>query len=363
MARLRMAVIGVGHLGKEHARILAGLPEVELVGVADVNAEQALLVARRLDTRAYQDYRPLLDLVEAASIVVPTTQHFEVASVFLSRGLPVLVEKPLAGNLEQATGLVDLGRRHQTLLQVGHIERFNPAFEELQRRPLQPKFIDCARLCPFSGRSCDIGVVLDLMIHDLDLVLALVRSPVDTVEAMGVSVFGGHEDLAHARVRFANGCVANFTASRVHPSVLRRLQAWGPEGFASLDFGKRHLTLIQPSEQLRRWSSSPRSREAAALARLKEEWLSRYFQQLELDCSGGDQLTRELQHFVGCVQSGSRPRVGGEEAQAAMALAARILDALHGHCWQGQAGGASGPSHLPAPLGMLFRTSEGAAAA
>src|SRR5581483_4187798 len=150
MGRLRMAVIGVGHLGKEHARILAGLPDVELVGVADVNAEQAQAVARRWDTRGYTDYRPLLSRVDAAAVVVPTAHHFAVAADFLRRGTHLLVEKPLAATLEEAEGLVELARKQGTILQVGHIERFNPAFEELQKHPLQPKFVDCERLSPYS---------------------------------------------------------------------------------------------------------------------------------------------------------------------------------------------------------------------
>src|SRR5271166_50117 len=157
MARLRMAVIGVGHLGKEHARILADLPEVELVGVADVNIDQAHTVARRLGTKAFGDYWPLLNLVDATCIVVPTTYHFAVAAEFLRRGIPVLVEKPLALDLQQADALAELAYRHGATLQVGHIERFNPAFEDLETRPLQPKFVTCERVGPFSGRSTDIG--------------------------------------------------------------------------------------------------------------------------------------------------------------------------------------------------------------
>src|SRR5688500_12952694 len=162
--RLRMAVVGVGHLGKEHARILAGLPDVELVGVADANAAQAQAVAQRLGTQPFREFWPLLDLVDAACIVTPTALHAEIASEFLRRAIPLLVEKPLAATLTEAEVLVHLAERHGALLQVGHIERFNPAFEELQRRPLQPKWIRAQRLGPFSGRSTDIGVVLDLMI-------------------------------------------------------------------------------------------------------------------------------------------------------------------------------------------------------
>jgi predicted dehydrogenase len=358
MGRLRLAVVGVGHLGKEHARILAGMPEVELVGVADVNAEQAQAVARRHGTRPYTDYWPLFNLVNAAVIAVPTAQHGAVAGEFLRRGIPLLVEKPLAATLEQAQTLVDLARRHQALLQVGHIERFNPAFQELESRPLQPKFIACERLGPFTGRSTDIGAVLDLMIHDLDLLLALVRAPVRSVEAVGLTLFGGHEDVANARLGFANGCTAEVTASRASPVPLRRMHLWAAEGYASLDFSKRHLTLVQPSEQLRRGGLDP-----SALGRLKDELFGRHLEVLHLDRNEGDQLTRELQHFVECVRTGARPLVSGEEGLNAIALATRVLESIRAHQWEGRAGGPAGPADLPAPLGPLFRPGQGEKAA
>src|SRR5207248_3529358 len=231
MPRLRVAVIGFGHLGKEHARILASLPEVELVGVADVNAEQAHAVARRHNTQAFTDYWPLLNLVDAACVVVPTTYHCAVAAEFLRRGLPVLVEKPLALDVEQANQLVQLSERHAAVLQVGHIERFNPAFEDLLSRALQPKFVACERLGVFTGRSTDIGAVLDLMIHDLDLLLALIHGPVRNVSAVGVAVFGGHEDMVNARLEFENGCIAHVTTSRISQRPKRRLRIWAPEGY------------------------------------------------------------------------------------------------------------------------------------
>src|SRR5262245_17293503 len=190
MKRLRMAVVGVGHLGKEHARILAGLDEVELVGVADVSLDQAKSVAHRLNTQAFGDYWPLLNLVDAACVVVPTSHHLKVAREFLSRGIPVLVEKPLAPNATEARELHELASANRAVLQVGHIERFNPAFEELSNRPLTPRLIRAQRTGPFTGRSTDVGVVFDLMIHDLDLILTLVNAPPLAVDAVGMSVFG-----------------------------------------------------------------------------------------------------------------------------------------------------------------------------
>jgi predicted dehydrogenase len=362
MARLRLAVIGVGHLGKEHARILAGLPDVELVGVADVNLEQAQAVARRCGTRAYKDYWPLLNLVDAATIVVPTTFHHAIASDFLRRGIPLLVEKPLTATLEQADELVALAEQNGAVLQVGHIERFNPAFEELLSHPMRPKFIECERLGPFTGRSTDIGAVLDLMIHDLDLLLALVGSPVCSVEALGVTVFGRHEDVAHARLVFRDGCVAHVSASRASAAGSRRMRVWAPEGYAGLDFAGRHLTLIQPSEHLRLHGLDVAELEPGNRALVKDRMFGHHLHVRHLDCNQGDQLTRELQHFLQCVRTGEQPRVSGEDGRRAVALATRVLESLHAHRWEGHAAGPCGPLQPPAPAGPLFRIAEGEAA-
>jgi predicted dehydrogenase len=364
MARLRMAVVGVGHLGKEHARILAGLPDVELVGVADINNDQAESVARRLGCPWFHGYRPLLHLADAAVIAVPTTLHRIIAGEFLGCGISVLVEKPLAANLEEAEDLVELAERQGALLQVGHIERFNSAFEEIIGRTFQPKFIRCERLGPFTGRSTDIGVVLDLMIHDLDLVLALVRSPVESVEALGVAVFGGHEDVANARLRFASGCVVDVSASRASFITRRQMHIWAPEGFAGIDFANRRLTFVQPSEAVREHGLDPSRLDPASRAMLKEELFSRHLETYDLECrASGDQLTAELQHFIRCVRRGSRPRVSGEDGRDALALAGRILDSIAQHRWEGHAGGPAGPRSLPRPLGRFFHPYAGEAAA
>jgi predicted dehydrogenase len=297
----------------------------------------------------------LIGQVDAATIVTPTTYHHSIAREFLSHGIPVLVEKPLALNLQQAGELVDLSRRHQTILQVGHIERFNPAYEELRSRPITPKFIEMERHGTFTGRSTDIGVVLDLMIHDLDLLLDLVGGPVAEVEAIGATAFGGHEDMVNARLRFASGCVAHLTASRMSPNSKRKLRIWAPEGYAGIDFVRKHLTLVQPSEELRRrqldLNSLPREQ-------LKGEVFTRHLQTLELDCNHGDQLTRELEDFVGCVQSGLQPRVTGEAGRDAIALAERILQSVNTHRWNNSADGPIGPNFLPEPQGSLFKAPE-----
>ncbi len=354
MARLRMAVVGVGHLGKEHARILAGMPEVDLVGVADTNLDQAQGVAKRHGTQAFSAAWPLLNLVDAAAIVVPTCHHEAVAGEFLRRGIPVLVEKPLAHSLQAAEKLVELSRTTRALIQVGHIERFNPAFEEVQRRRLHPKYVRAERLVPFSGRSFDTGVVLDLMIHEFDMLLALVGSSVAAVEGLGVSLFGKHEDIANARLYFANGCIADLTASRAHPTAHRQMHLWSAEGYAGIDFAQRRLTLIQPSAPLRARGLDPAQLDPVSRARIKEELFTRHLEVHTVNGQHQDQLTAELKHFVACVQTGARPRVNGEDGRNAVALAERILASINRHAWTGTAGGPVGPLQVPAPLGRLF---------
>jgi predicted dehydrogenase len=351
---LRMGVVGVGHLGKEHARIVSGIEGVELVGVADVNFEQAQAVAAKHNTQAYRDYQELLDKVDAACIVAPTSLHGRIATPFLERGISLLVEKPIASNLNEAEALVDLAQHTGAILQIGHIERFNPAFEELQRRPLQPKWIRAQRVGPFTGRSTDIGVVLDLMIHDLDLLLTLVKSQVRSVEALGISVLGGHEDVANARLHFVSGCVADVTASRVSPVAQRTWQIWGPEGYAETDFGQRRVTLIQPSDAVRLCGLDPQRLDAASRSRLREDLFTRHLETVTIDGQHRDQLTAELHHFVDCVGAGRQPSVTGVHGRDALALAERILFAIEHHAWYGIPEGPKGPHDLPAPQGTLF---------
>ena len=268
MKRLRVGVVGVGHLGQHHARILASLPDVELVAVADSRPEQAQTMADRYGTRAVGDYRQLLGQVDAVSIAVPTVLHREVAGTFLSRGIAALVEKPLASSLAEAELLVSLSHSTGALLQVGHIERFNPALSALQQMAIRPKYISAERLSTYTFRSTDIGVVLDLMIHDIDLMLSMISSPVRSVAAVGVSLFGEHEDVANARIEFEDGTVANLTASRASYAAVRKMRIWGTEGYASLDFAAQQATLIQPSEEfLERPARHGRSRPQPALGR------------------------------------------------------------------------------------------------
>lgn len=361
MTRLPVAVIGVGHLGKEHARILSSMPDVHLVAVIDPNRAQAEGVATRCNTQAVSDYRSVLGSIRGAVIATPTCFHHAVARDLLQHGVGLLVEKPLASSAEQARDLVAIAEARRAVLQVGHIERFNPAFEELVSRPLSPRYLVCERYSGFSGRSTDVGVVLDLMIHDLDLVLSLVRSPVASVEAMGVAVLGGNEDMVQARVRFTNGCIADLSASRVHPEPLRRMRLWGAEGYAGVDFAKRTLSLMQPGEHLRQGRIDSRRLDPATATRLKTELFGQHVHTKEIECGDRherDQLTRELDDFVGCLREGTQPRVGGEAGAAALDLAAQILQSVQAHPWEGNVHGVMGPHQVPAIAGRLFASPE-----
>jgi predicted dehydrogenase len=350
--KLRMAVIGVGHLGQAHARVLSALTDVELVGVADANAAQAEIVAARHNTRAFTHFGPLLDQVDAATIVVPTVQHHAVATAFLDRGVHVLVEKPLAPTIEQANAIAETARRKNRVVQVGHIERFNPAFEAIAAKSLTPKLIECERHGPFTGRSADIGAVLDLMVHDLDLVLALVRSPVESVEAMGLSVFGGHEDMVKARIRFTGGCIADLTACRIAPIPKRSMRIWAAEGFAGIDFSTRKLTLVQPSENLRQNGLDMSNLAVGAREAVKAEIFGKHLEMHEQTCEAPlDQLTNELREFVDCVRTGRSPRVTGEAGRDAVALACRVVESVRQHRWDDQ---SQGPNEWPVPSGQLF---------
>jgi predicted dehydrogenase len=309
------------------------------------------MVARRHNTQAYQEFWPLLNLVDAASIVVPTTYHLAVAREFLKRGIPLLIEKPLAPNSAEAKELIDLADKHGAMVQVGHIERFNPAYEELRNRPFRPKIVRGQRMGPFTGRSTDVGVVLDLMIHDIDLLLALTKSPLKSIEAIGLSVFGRHEDIASARLHFEDGCAAELSASRASPTAVRQMQLWGPEGFAEADFAARKLTLVQPSASVQEHGLDPTRLDPASRSRIREELFTRHLELHTIDGKAQDQLTCELQEFIACVRSGDTPRVSGEDGLAAVNVAEQILNSLRSHQWDAT---SSGPMQLPASSGLLF---------
>lgn len=345
MSLLKVAVVGVGALGRHHARILAGLDEVKLVAVADTNPEQGQAIAEQHGCRWVSDYQDLFQEVDAVSLAVPTHAHLAVASEFLSRKIPVLVEKPIACNLQEAEELVQIAESHDTLLQIGHVERFNPATQIAFEKCSNPRFIRSERVSPYTFRSTDIGVIHDLLIHDIDLVLSLVNSEVRNVEAFGISVMGEHEDAVQARLRFQNGCIADLTASRICPNAKRAMQIWGGSGCVTVDFNSREVTSYQPSETLL-YGTPPleRARKAGAnIEALKQDVFGTFLKVDTPEVSNADALTAELDSFVEAVRSNSEPLVGGAQALQAMQVAEQVLEAVKNHAWNGSQPGAIGP--------------------
>jgi len=296
--RVKVGVAGVGHMGKEHARIYSELQEAELVGVHDSNPDTARKIATKCKTRAFGSLEEMVDAVDAASIVTPTSTHLAIAEPFLKRGKHVLVEKPIAMNTEEARKLVDLAEKHGAKLAVGHVERFNPVLVALEERLGRPRFIEAHRLSPYPGRSTDIGVVMDLMIHDLEIILHLVRSPVTSVDAVGVPVLSKGEDIANARIRFANGCVANLTTSRISPEKLRKIRVFQDDAYLSLDYMK------QEGEIYKRLDGK--------ITRDK------------IPVMKGEPLKNQLAEFVMNVRENTDPRVAGAHGFEALKLASQI---------------------------------------
>lgn len=343
MTRVKLAVVGVGALGQHHARHLAALESAELVGVVDAREQQGREVAARVGTRWFATAADVRPLVDGVVIAVPTCVHLEVARPFLEAGIPVLMEKPLANSLDSARTLQRIAAFRRTTLQVGHVERFNPAFEILQQQIRQPVYIRCQRLSPYAFRSMDIGVVHDLMIHDIDLVLALTGEPVVSVESFGGVTIGPHEDMAVARLRTRSGIIADLTASRMHPTAERTMQVWSRDGFASADFQQR---TVQTWKAVAPLAANPSMIHDVIAATpnplsLKEEVFSKWISHETHQGAATDALAAELQDFVTAIGTGHKPRVTGDDAVLAMEVAERVLSAMPKWSWQ------SGSSELP----------------
>lgn len=331
---LRVAVVGVGHLGRIHARIYAEHPGAELIAVVDTDADTARRVAEETGARPASSIDQLPDDLDAVSIVVPTASHEEVALPLLERGIACLVEKPIAPDLASADRIIAAAERSGAALAVGHVERFQPGVRKVRELALRPRFIECHRLAPFSFRSLDVGVVHDLMIHDLDLILWLVDAEVESLDAAGGAILTDREDLASVRLVFADGTRANVTASRASLSPMRRFRLFSSEGYVSLDFTKNYGLMITKGpewEEGRRALSSMGPLELAA----RREWLTeRVLAVTELELSQQERpLQAELDAFLGAVQDGRPPEVGGQDGRRALALAERIAEEIHAANW------------------------------
>ncbi|HKZ74720.1 MAG TPA: Gfo/Idh/MocA family oxidoreductase [Steroidobacteraceae bacterium] len=305
METIRAAVVGVGYLGRFHAQKYAQAAGCSLVAVVDPSSEARERVAQEVGARAAADYRELLGSVDAVSVVTPTPSHFDIARAFLEAGAHVLVEKPITDTAEQARELIRIAREQRRVLQVGHLERFNAAILAAEPHLKTPRFIECHRLAPYRERGTDVNVVLDLMIHDLDIVQTIVGSPVASIDAIGTPVFSGEIDIANARIRFENGCVANATASRVSLKTERKLRIFEDDAYLSLDLQQKILTVIR---------KRPGQPEAGQLPVSIEE---QSFEQ-------GDALKAEIESFLQCIRTGGTPVVTGEAGLHALETAMRI---------------------------------------
>jgi predicted dehydrogenase len=310
MSELRAAVVGVGYLGRFHAQKYAALPGVELIGVVDTDLAAAERVGAEVGCPAFADYRELLERVDLASIVVPTQAHFEVARDFIRAGRHVLVEKPITETVAEADELIALARQQGAILQVGHLERFNPAIVALNGELNTPMFIESHRLTPFRGRGTDVNVVLDLMIHDIDIILNMVQSELTSIQASGVPVLSEEVDIANARLEFASGCVANVTASRVSRDAMRKVRVFQPDAYFSIDYQKRCITVCR------------KGGEGMALPGLPGITMR------EKGFAESDALRDEIEAFVAAVKNGTAPVVGGEDGRRALAVALQISDRL-----------------------------------
>lgn len=336
-ANIGVGVIGVGALGKEHARLYAELArrgEATLVGVHDVNADAAQQVAERCGTRVFRTFDEAVSACEAFSLVTPTSTHFDLARKLISQGKHVLVEKPMTDKAAQAAELVQLARAGNCVLQVGHVERFNPVFKYLETAVKQPRFIESHRLSPYPARSTDVGVVLDLMIHDLDLVLAFVKSAIATIDAVGVPVLSRSEDIANARLRFANGCVANLTASRVSAERLRKIRVFSGGAnpcYVSLDYRAQEGYLYRVAREDEPESSLARKLFGGREAVLVSRFGGRRIVREPVPIAKDEPLKLELQSFLNCVRDHRLPVVSGEAGARALDVALEITRQIQAH--------------------------------
>jgi predicted dehydrogenase len=295
---VKVAVIGVGHVGRHHARLYAELAGVELAGVVDIQNQRAEEIAALYETTPFADYRELFGKVDAVSLAVPTVEHARIGVDLMHHGIDVLVEKPMAATLEQAQALIDAAGLHKRILQIGHVERFNPVVALARERATKPQFFEIHRLAAFSPRSLDIDVVLDLMIHDIDIVLSLVPAQVREVRAVGIPILSHKADIANARVEFEDGCVANFTASRISFEKTRKLRFFQPHDYISVDYASQTGTMV-----------------SLRMGRVIEQ---------KLEPANDEPLKLQLAAFAECVRLRRTPLVSGEDGLRALELAMRI---------------------------------------
>lgn len=327
------AVIGVGHMGKHHARVYSELPESKLVAIVDTNLERAQELASKYHCQALASIDELDDNVEAASVAVPTIYHRAVAEPLLARGIAVLVEKPIAPDVREASALLDSSHKYEGLLQIGHSERFNPVVMALKRMEIVPKFIETHRISPFTFRSADIGVVFDMMIHDIDIVLHLVKQTEYTIQAVGVPVLvRNNEDIANARIVFANGCVVNMTASRLAVKTERKIRVFSEDAYLSMDYARKTGIAITKDANLDILKMA-REDKFEDISQMKDLDFGSLVTIEPLEVDDIEPLRAELSSFLHAVRTGSAPEVSGEEGVAAVKMASDIVASIRQHDW------------------------------
>ncbi len=332
MSALRIAVVGAGHLGRIHAKLLGQIDGVELVAISDP-FEAARNKAKELyNVPTFADYRQVITKVDAAIIAAPTDLHAEIATSFLKSNKHVFVEKPLAANGPDAERLAMLARGRHLTLQVGHVERFNPAFTALNDLAVDVKYVEAVRASRFPGRCLDVGVVMDLMIHDLDLVLSMTDAPIRSVSASGMSIISSHEDIAETRIEFECGLVANLKASRLSPTPARQMQIFGANGFADIDFGKPSLTSVCPSDAVVRRTFDLDTEVENPLA-CADHIFSESLQCVTKELQPRNAILDELHDFVISIQTGIPPAVDGSSGARAVVVADQILEAIERRRW------------------------------
>ena len=303
MKKAQIGIIGIGHLGSIHLKILSELhSQVDIVGICDIKEDRTLKLAEHYKVPFFSDYQKLLGKVAAVDICTPTVSHYKIAKFFLANSIHTFIEKPISTSVEEADELIDIAKKKKCKIQIGHVERFNTAFESVKHFTKDPLFIECHRLNHFPNRSLDIGVVMDLMIHDIDIVLGIVKSPIKDIDAVGVNVLTPLEDIANVRIKFKNGCICNLTASRVSDDVVRKIRIFQKDTYISLDYVNQEAFIYKKHDRQILKHSLPIEKEQP--------------------------LKKELEHFIDCVQTGKQPIVSGKEGKEALSVALQISEQI-----------------------------------
>ena len=353
MSQLRVAVIGAGNLGRIHAKLMGEHRGVNLVAVADPSQEACDRIAKTIDTKTIKEYQDLIGHIDAAVVATPTRFHFDVASDLLQHGIHTLIEKPLTDSVSTAQEIVNLADRTGCVVQVGHVERFNPAFETAIAKVGTPKFIQASRNSTYTFRSTDIGVVHDLMIHDIDLVNSIVNGSLVDTRAIGFSMFGGNEDMAQARLQFSCGAVANLTASRCSFSPERSMQIFGTDGFAKIDFAESKVTYVRVPSWMKNREIDFFHLTETQRQFVRETLFENVLPMQEVVVERNNAILQEQADFITAIRDDRRPRIPASHGALAVEVAQSVIDSLSNHRWESGSADSSGPLPFVAPVNAV----------